>query len=268
MVVTLTMAAQNWLAINAGTGSCFAPSGVTYKLPDEITPRTGSTGDVVNAFYSVHLVGQDTAIITASTDYIGLKAINGGVDLTLDDVNFAYTNDGFPTGEPLYCAPPAHIISIALTVDKTICTEPCIVNATITWTNDGALSGTFSPGVIVDGGLPMELSPESLAAGLSVSHTFPISGLMIAGSPHNICASPGTNCQLVYTVMSVDVCNWIISRGGWRALKVYDIMQMVAAYLGQISLGFTVTVAYIMGAVAYYLGRMANGNSLTGCTFI
>ncbi len=267
MVVTLTTAAKNWLAINAGTGSCFAPSGVLYQDAEGIS-HTGNTGDIVNAFFTAHLVGMDTAIIIAGTDYTGFKTINGGVDIGFDDVNFAYTNDGEPITEPTYCAPPAHIISTALTTDISACADPCSVNATVTWLNDGALSGTFSPGVTVDGGAPITMPPESLPASTSISHTFTISGLTVVGSPHSICASPGTHCQDVYIFTTLDICNWIISRGGWGALRVYDIMQMVAAYLLQINLGFTVTVAYIMGAVAYYLGRLSNGNSLTGCTFI
>lgn len=275
MVVTLTDAAKNWLAINAGTGECLAPSGVSYT-DAEGALHTGSTGDIVNAFWVANSVGYSTAPIIAGMNYAGFKAINGGVDITIGtsdplvidgDVKWAYANDGSPIGESLYCAPPANIISTALTLDKSICAEPCTVGATITWTNTGALPGTFSPGVIVDSGTPTEMSPESLAAGATVSHTFSIAGLTVAGSPHNICASPGTHCQSVYTVVTVDICNWIISRGGWAALTVFDIMQMVAAYLGQISLGFTITVGYIMGAVAYYLNNRLSGNNLTGCTF-
>jgi hypothetical protein len=65
----------------------------------------------------------------------------------------------------------------------------------------------------------------------------------------------------------MDICNWITSIGGWNKLATYDIMMMVGAYLGQNNIGFTVTSSYIMGAVAYYLGRLSDGNSLTGCTF-
>lgn len=270
MVVTLTTAAKNWLAINAGiyngTTYCFSPTGVSYTDAEGV-PHTGNTGDVVNAFFVAHLTNLDAALIIAGMNYIGLKALNGGVDIVMDDVNFAYTNDGAPVTEPVYCSPPPNVVSTGLTVDKTVCTEPCTVSATITWTNTGGSPGTFSPGVIVDSGTPTTIAPESLAEGASISHTFAVAGLMITGSPHNICATPGTHCQTIYTVVTVDICNWIISRGGWAALTVFDIMQMVAAYLGQISLGFTITVAYIMGAVAYYLNRLSNGNALTGCTF-
>lgn len=106
MVVTLTTTAKNWLATHAGVGNCFSPSGVSYTLPDTHAVMTGSTGDVVNAFFVAHLVGLDTApaIIIANTDYNGFKAINGGTDIGFDDVNFAYTNDGATSGISAYCA--------------------------------------------------------------------------------------------------------------------------------------------------------------------
>ncbi len=266
MAVTLTSAAKNWLAIHAGIGNCFSSSGISY-LDAEGIPHTGSTGDVVNAFMVAHMVGNDTAIIINNTNYTQFKSINGGVDIGFDDANFAYTNDGNPGTEPTYCAPPPNIISTLLTLDKNICTEPCTVIATITWTNNGGSPGTFSPGIIVDGGLPTTMPPESLVDGTSVSHSFSIVGLTVAGSPHSICASPGVNCQTAYTVTSINICNWVVSKGGWNVLAVYDIMMMVSAYLGQTNIGFTVTIAHIMGAVAYYLDKLSNGNSLTGCTF-
>ena len=104
MAVTLTTAAKNWLAINAGVSNCFSPTGVSYADAQGVS-HTGSTGDVVNAFFVGHLVGADTAIIIASTNYNGFKTINGGVDLGFDDVNFGYNNDGTTSGIPAYCAP-------------------------------------------------------------------------------------------------------------------------------------------------------------------
>ena len=67
-------------------------------------------------------------------------------------------------------------------------------------------------------------------------------------------------------VAAMDICAWITSKGGWTNLAIFDIMTLVSAYLGQTNLGFTVTIAYIQGAIAYYLGRLSSGNSSTGCT--
>ncbi len=83
---------------------------------------------------------------------------------------------------------PADITATAMTLDKTSCIAPCSVVATITWTNNGGTAGTFAPGVTVDGGAPIALPSESLAAGLSITHALSITGLS-AGS-HSICPSP------------------------------------------------------------------------------
>lgn len=263
-MVTLTTRAKNWLAINAGVNNCFSPGGVTYTDPDGVV-RTESTSQVLNAFWTAHQVGKDTVIIIAGTDYIGFTTINGQVDIDLTDIDWAFNNDGHG-GLPQYCAPPAHIISTELIVNSACSPDPCSVDAAITWTNDGALPGSFSPGVVVDGVLTT-LSSEPLAAGAFVSHGFTISGLTIAENPHLICASPGPHCQSVTVFQVVDICNWITSIGGWTAITAYHIMTLVRGYLGQISLGYTVTMAHINGAIAYYLGIKDSGNMFTGCMF-
>jgi len=45
-----------------------------------------------------------------------------------------------------------------------------------------------------------------------------------------------------------------------------DIMDLVRAYLDIIDLGWDVSAADIMGAVAYYLGDKDRGNEFTGCS--
>lgn len=92
---------KNWLANNAGVSSCFSPIGVIYKDPDGIS-RTGSTGDVLNAFLVANMVGKSTTIIIANTSYSSLKSMNGSQDITMDDVAWAYSNDGTGT-EQMYC---------------------------------------------------------------------------------------------------------------------------------------------------------------------
>jgi hypothetical protein len=83
---------------------------------------------------------------------------------------------------------PAAITATNMALSTTSCTEPCSVVATITWTNNGGTEGTFTPGVILDGGIPQTIAAETLAAGGSVTHAFSITGLT-AGS-HGICPSP------------------------------------------------------------------------------
>lgn len=98
----ITTALKDWLATNAGISNCYSSTGIVYTDPDGIA-RTGSTGDVLNAFVVAHLVGLDSAVIKASTNYTQLKVINENNDLTITDVAFAYNNDGVPDGESKYC---------------------------------------------------------------------------------------------------------------------------------------------------------------------
>jgi len=67
--------------------------------------------------------------------------------------------------------------------------------------------------------------------------------------------------------VSVDVCAWFLEKGGWDDLAAYDIMTLVKSYAGQENIGFSVTSAYIMGAIAYYSGNKSSGNQLAGCSF-
>ncbi len=269
MVVTLTTRSKNWLAINAGVDNCFSPVGVAYTDPDGF-PHTESTSRVVNAFWVAHSLGLDTAIIIADTNYIGFVTINNNVDIEMDDIDWAFNNDGHG-GLPQYCAPPAHMIPTELLVNNACAPDPCTVDATITWMNDGALPGPFIPGVVVDN-IPTTLSSEVLAAGASTTHTFTISGLTIAGNPHTVCTygqSPGVSplCQNVTVFTAIDICNWIISIGGWTQITAYHIMLLVDAYLLHINLGFTVRMQDILGAIAYYLDFLESGNTFTGCVF-
>ncbi len=77
--------------------------------------------------------------------------------------------------------------------------------------------------------------------------------------------------QCVSNILSViletmNMCQWITSKGGRNNLRIFDIMILVGAYLGQSNLGFTIAIAHIMGAVAYYLNNLSSGDSLTGCS--
>lgn len=67
--------------------------------------------------------------------------------------------------------------------------------------------------------------------------------------------------------VTAPVCTWISGVSGWQALATFDIMDLVKGYLGVTDLGFTVTTAHIMGAIAYYNNQLSSGNTLTGCDF-
>jgi hypothetical protein len=285
MVVTLTRAARNWLAINAGVDNCFASSNVTYNNMEGIQ-QTGGTGDVVLAFWTAHNIAttegnpaKDNVDIKNGMTYVLFKYMNNGVDITLGipggtgddmgDADWAYNSDGHVEATlPLYCADPANIISTNLTVDKTAILEGDLVAARVTWTNDGALPGPFLPGIKIDA-IPTSYLPEQLLAGASVAYDFTISELTINGGiPHQICAYPGTHCKNVYVFSSLGICNWIISRGGWDAITSSDLITLAGAFLLHSNLGFPVTMAHIAGVTSYYLKRRSSGNMFTGCNFL
>jgi len=86
--MTLRTNGLDWLAQNAGSGNCFASSGISYRDADGVL-HTGGTKDVVNAFNTAHMVGEDTTTIIAGTNYNEFKAINDGYDLSVSDVGEA-----------------------------------------------------------------------------------------------------------------------------------------------------------------------------------
>jgi len=71
----------------------------------------------------------------------------------------------------------------------------------------------------------------------------------------------------ILNVVSVEICDWVSGKDGWDDLAAFDIMTLVKSYAGQENIGFSVTSAYIMGAIAYYSGNRSSGNQLTGCSF-
>jgi len=84
----------NWLSRYAGIGDCFSNIGVNYNDPDGVS-RTGSTADVLNAFFVAHLIGKDSAIIISETDYTHLKIINKNQDINLEDVGYVYSIEDY-----------------------------------------------------------------------------------------------------------------------------------------------------------------------------
>lgn len=105
------------------------------------------------------------------------------------------------------------------------------------------------------------------ATGPSFEYTFTDPGIYtVTHEGFDICDLSCVSMTKTVEVLSL-VCSWIISRGGWHLVSAFDIMTLVSAYSGQQNLGFTVSSAYIMGAVAYYSDNIVSGNNLTGCNF-
>jgi hypothetical protein len=73
-----------------------------------------------------------------------------------------------------------------------------------------------------------------------------------------------TSSPVMITLL--DICSWIASKGGAVNVAIFDITTLVSAYLGHADVGFPVTIAHIMGGVAYHIGNVQSGNSLTGCS--
>lgn len=174
MVVTLTTAAKNWLAMNAGVNNCFSPSGVSYTDAEGVS-RTGSTGDIVNAFWVANAVGLGTAPIIANTNYNQFIAINGGTGIGFDDIQFAYQNDG--STYPAYCA--------------------AITGVTFTSTPAGAT-------IYIDGSTTSSGTTPATITGLATgSHTYKLtySGYVDATGPFTIVTDQvtGVNVTLIQT---------------------------------------------------------------------
>jgi len=120
--MTLTKSGKDWLATYAGRDGCFQPSGIPYKDADGFS-HTGSTGRVANALLVAHMVGKDDVEIVAGKSYNDFKAANEGYDLTYDDVDWVYKNDGDP-GEPQYCITATTTPTVSPTVTPTPTWEP------------------------------------------------------------------------------------------------------------------------------------------------
>ena len=107
---------------------------------------------------------------------------------------------------------------------------------------------------------------EDLIATIEVSDT----GVSCISVQNGKCyARPGVLIPSPFTVIGYlkkkeGFCEWIENKIE-EGLKIYDIMELVKAYLGKIDLGFEVTIIMIMATVLYYLGEIDTGNKLSGC---
>lgn len=112
----------------------------------------------------------------------------------------------------------------------------------------------------------------TLEATINVSDTGIVTCVGVPNGSCNSTSAPGltiNNTAITGYLKGslMDICTWISSKGGATGLITYDIMQLIRGYTNQENLGFNVTSAYIMGAVAYYSGNVPSGNQLTGCNF-
>ena len=112
---------------------------------------------------------------------------------------------------------------------------------------------------------------ETLTAEINVSAAGVIScfNVVVGTCQDKITIVGNTITALLTAVLTTpnNICEWIENRGGPNSLMTYDIMELVREYIQPVELEFTVTTAYIMGAVAYYSGEIPAGNALTGCDY-
>lgn len=107
---------------------------------------------------------------------------------------------------------------------------------------------------------------------ISVSSTGAVYCVSVEGGSCGAQSQPGMTIfnNVVTAIMKASaggMCEWVSEKGEGSALTAYDIMSLVKSYAGQENIGFNVTSAYIMGAIAYYSGNKSSGNQLTGCGF-
>lgn len=172
---------KNWLAQYAGINNCFSSSGISYNDPDGIS-HTGSTGDVVNAFYVANFLGKKDVNIINNTNYNTVKTINGNNDITNDDVKFAYDNDGNPSNEAKYCytSLSSNVIveEFTITPSTTQILKDTSVDIYIKWKNNNILPITIQPGYYIttndnDQSVYNSLNGDKeLTAGSSYNETF------------------------------------------------------------------------------------------------
>lgn len=111
---------------------------------------------------------------------------------------------------------------------------------------------------------------ETITATIKVGVTGIVSCIsVVAGICADFISIVGTTVTglLKQIVVTAPVCDWISGVGGWQELATFDIMDLIQGYLNIKNLGFTVSTAHIMGAIAYYNNQLSSGNTLTGCEF-
>jgi len=67
-------------------------------------------------------------------------------------------------------------------------------------------------------------------------------------------------------VKPTDVCSYIESLGGADSIGMFDVLDVLGAYKGDVDIGFTPGIFDVLGVIAYYKGDHTSGDELTGCT--
>lgn len=113
---------------------------------------------------------------------------------------------------------------------------------------------------------------STLKASINISDTGAVSCVYVSGGSCGSITPPGIVISgisiLVYLKeLLVNTCAWVTDLGGWEAVAAFDIMALIKGYSGEEDVGFNVTSATIMGAIAFYSGNVESGNNLMECNF-
>ena len=156
--MTLNTAVKNFLAQNAGSGNCFATSGVSYKDADGIS-RTGSTTSVLSMYYTASQIGKTNAIIVGGYSYSALKSLNGGIDITLTDVTWINSNMSYcatsttPSPQPTTTPTPAIGLGINTAVKNWLAQNAglnnCFTSGGVAYKDADGISRVGSTGAVL-----------------------------------------------------------------------------------------------------------------------
>ena len=66
-------------------------------------------------------------------------------------------------------------------------------------------------------------------------------------------------------IPSSPICNWIAAKGGKTSIKMFDVLDIIGAYKGMKSIGFTPKTFDVVGVLAYYKGKISDGDTFITC---
>lgn len=163
-----------------------------YNNGDSGDPFPGSTDKRVFGRYT----SPNSSLCNGTARQMSITDIsNSGPVMTFNSTIPAIPPPPPPNCEIVEVVTPPNITATNITITKSA--DPCyagtcVVTINVTWQNTGGASGTFTPGISIDGGTPITLSSITLSpyqnAGDTVIRTFTVSTMTAAA--HTICPIP------------------------------------------------------------------------------
>lgn len=172
-----------------------------YTTDDTGTPIDGTTVNLSTTNGTLNPISGTTDV---NGNFISTYTAPTVTDIQTFTITFTTSKSGYVDGSgsaQITVRTPANIVTTAITPSLTACTAPCDMTVDITWTNNGGITGTFTPVIVVNGTSTPSATIETLDPTQSVTKTFSLTGL-IAGA-YNICSDPNTFPCATVTVTSV-----------------------------------------------------------------